>query len=52
MRTVQRYERVPLMNNRTGVIGCTYDPETVQVRLENGATDSSERVECSEVNFH
>ena len=55
-RTVQQYEQVPLMNNRTGKVGytygCTYTGETVEVRLENGDIDTWGRDECSEVIIH
>ena len=51
-RTEQREDPVELINLRTGMrgttFGCTYEGETVQVRLENGELDSWERAECSE----
>ena len=51
--TEQREEQVPLKNLKTGEIGysfgCTYDGETVQVRLENGELDSWPKEDCSEM---
>lgn len=51
-RTEQQDEPVSLINLRTGLkgtsFGCTYEGETVQVRLANGELDSWERTECSE----
>ncbi len=53
-RTEQRDEPVRLKNLRTGAravsLGCTYEGETVQVRLENGELDSWQRWECMESN--
>ena len=50
--TEQREENVALRNLSTGNIGysfgCTYEGETVQVRLPNGELDSWERAECIE----
>lgn len=52
--TEQRDEHVPIKNLRSGEIGftfgCTYEGETVQVRLENGELDSWTRNECMELN--
>lgn len=51
--TEQREEHVPLRNINTGEIGysfgCTYDGNTIQVRLENGELDSWVKEECTEV---
>ena len=52
-RTEQRDEGVMLKNLTTGEVGvsfgCTYEGETVQVRLANGELDSWERKDCVEV---
>ena len=52
-RTEQRDEGVTLYNTRSGLrgvsFGCTFEGDTVQVRLENGELDSWERIECSEI---
>lgn len=52
-RTEQRDEGVVLKNLKTGEkgvsFGCTFEGETVQVRLDNGELDSWERKECSEL---
>lgn len=52
-RTEQREEGVMLRNLRTGEtgisFGCTYEGETIQVRLESGELDSWQRLECSEL---
>jgi hypothetical protein len=51
--TEQREEHVPVMNLRSGEVGytfgCTYEGETIQVRLENGELDSWRKDECAEV---
>ncbi len=51
--TEQREEQVPLRNLKTGEIGfsfgCTYDGNTVQVRLANGELDSWSKDDCTEV---
>jgi hypothetical protein len=51
-RTEQREEKVKLRNKKTGAIGysfgCTYEGNTVQVRLPNGELDSWVREECKE----
>ena len=51
--TEQREEHVPLRNLRTGEIGyafgCTYEGNTIQVKLENGELDSWDKEECTEV---
>ena len=51
--TEQREEPIPLRNVKTGEIGypfgCTYEGETIQVRLEDGEFDSWVRNECREV---
>jgi hypothetical protein len=48
--TEQREEDVALRNIKTGSIGyafgCTYEGETVQIRLANGELDSWSRDEC------
>ncbi len=53
-RTEQREEEVQLKNRKTGEIGysfgCTYEGETVQVRLENGELDSWRKEDCEEGN--
>ena len=50
--TEQREEQVPLRNVKTGQIGysfgCTYEGNTVQVRLENGELDSWRKEDCTE----
>lgn len=50
--TEQREEQVQLKNLKTGEIGysfgCTYEGETVQVRLENGDLDSWRKEDCEE----
>lgn len=52
-RTQQQDEFVALKNIRTGEIGrsfgCTYEGSTIQVQLVNGALDSWEWDECTEV---
>lgn len=49
--TEQREEGVPLRNLKSGRLGypfgCTYEGETVQVRLTDGTLDSWNREECS-----
>jgi hypothetical protein len=54
--TERREEHVPLRNLNNGQIGysfgCTYEGETVQVRLENGELDSWERKDCAEETTH
>jgi hypothetical protein len=51
--TEQREEHVAVKNLRSGEVGhtfgCTYEGETVQVRLQNGELDSWRRDECVEV---
>lgn len=51
-RTEQRDERVAVRNIQGGDIGytfgCTYEGETVQVRLPSGELDSWTRDECVE----
>ncbi|HEY6874523.1 MAG TPA: hypothetical protein VI298_17525 [Geobacteraceae bacterium] len=51
--TEQREERVPLRNLKSSEIGhsfgCTYEGNTVQVRLENGELDSWSKDECVEI---
>ena len=53
--TEQREDKVTLRNIRTGEIGysfgCTYEGETVQIRLPNGELDSWNRNECVEETF-
>jgi len=48
--TEQREEDVALRNIKTGNIGyafgCTFEGETVQIRLANGELDSWSRDEC------
>jgi len=50
--TEQREEQVALRNVKTGKVGysfgCTYEGETVQIRLPNGELDSWERKDCVE----
>ncbi|GAM09598.1 hypothetical protein OR1_01878 [Geobacter sp. OR-1] len=50
--TEQRGEKVPLKNLRNGMVGysfgCTYEGETVQVRLEDGGLDSWAKDDCVE----
>lgn len=52
-RTEQREEHVTLRNIRTGDIGysmgCTYEGNTIQVKLQNGERDSWMKDECVEV---
>jgi hypothetical protein len=56
--TEQREEHVPLRHLKSGEVGysfgCTYEGNTVQVRLENGDLDSWDKEECMEVpeTFH
>ena len=51
--TEQREEHLPIRNLKSGEIGytfgCTYDGNTIQVRLENGELDSWAREDCTEV---
>ena len=51
-RTEQREEQVPirhLLTNEIGYsLGCTYEGNTIQVRLENGKLDSWSKEECTE----
>jgi hypothetical protein len=53
--TEQREDNVLLRNIKTGDIGhsfgCTYEGETVQIRLPNGELDSWSRDECVEETF-
>ena len=50
--TEQREENEALRNTKTGNIGhsfgCTYEGETVQIRLPNGELDSWVRDDCVE----
>ena len=52
-RTEQRDEPVTLKNLKSGEIGqsfgCTYEGETVQVRLQSGQLDSWRKDDCVEV---
>ena len=54
--TERREEHLPLRNLKSGQIGysfgCTYEGETIQVRLENGELDSWERKDCEEATTH
>lgn len=51
--TEQREEHVPVRNLRTGEIGysfgCTYEGNTVQVKLANGELDSWCKEECRDM---
>lgn len=51
--TEQREEHVPIRNVESGEVGytfgCTYEGNTVQVRLENGELDSWSWEDCVEV---
>ncbi len=51
-RTEQRDEQVALRNVKSGSsgysLGCTYEGETVQIRLPNGELDSWVRDDCVE----
>ncbi len=51
--TERRDEHVPLKNLKSGMIGysfgCTYEGNTIQVRLANGELDSWSRDECVEL---
>jgi hypothetical protein len=51
--TEQREEHIPLRNLKSGKIGysfgCTYEGNTVQVRLEDGGLDSWSKEECAEI---
>lgn len=53
--TEQRDEQIPLVNMNTGEVGysfgCTYEGNTVQVRLENGELDSWDRNEVRETDI-
>ena len=53
-RTEQREEMVQLENMRNGErgtsCGCTFEGETVQVKLASGELDSWERRDCREIN--
>jgi hypothetical protein len=50
--TEQREVHLPLVNMETGEVGysfgCTYEGETVRVRLDNGELDSWNRKYCRE----
>ncbi|MCM2358691.1 MAG: hypothetical protein NDI77_11125 [Geobacteraceae bacterium] len=51
--TEQREEKVPIRNLKSGEVGysfgCTYEGNTVQVRLENGELDSWPKEDCLEI---
>jgi hypothetical protein len=51
--TERRDEQVHLRNLKTGAtgysFGCTYEGETIQVRLDNGELDSWGKEECVEI---
>lgn len=51
--TEQREEKVPIRNLKSGEVGysfgCTYEGNTVQVRLENGELDSWAKEDCLEI---
>ena len=50
----QREENVPLKNLKTGEIGysylCTFEGNTIQVRMKNGELDSWDKNDCIVVN--